>query len=209
MGLRGKDPVQRVARPRWLIFPAVSAVVLIATINGASVASACSCLPPENREVAVSRISSYDAVFHGTVVRTFPGAVIYAVDKVYSGDVSERVMVSRSNGETTCGPSTPPRGTSHLFVGTHQTGVIRASGADGCALVTEFLDGNSASLDEIVTEAHGAPSPPEATLGSRALTLAEWPLSWLADLRVVFGIAVLTLIAYVVHYRRSRHGTLQ
>lgn len=184
----------------------VWAVVLITLLVGAGAASACSCVPPETREAASDLISRYDVVFEGTVVRTLPGVVLYEVDEVYSGEVPERVLVSADR--TSCGPGTPPRGVPYLFVGTSRDGIIRATGADVCARNTASLDGESASLGELVTEIHGSPSAPQTTLGSRALTLAEWPLTWLADRRVLLGIAVVAIILLAAHYYRSRHRAL-
>lgn len=183
----------------------VLAVAPLALIVGAGAASACSCVPPETRQTASDLISRYDVVFEGTVVRTLPGAVVYAVDEVYSGEVSKRVLVSAN--KTSCGPGTPPRGTTYLFVGTGQDGIIRATEAEGCVRNTASRDGESASLGELVTEIHGSPSAPRTTLGSRALTLAEWPLTWLADRRVLLGIAVAALMVCAIRYSRSRYGT--
>ncbi|GAA1054283.1 hypothetical protein GCM10009570_28720 [Dietzia natronolimnaea] len=149
----------------------VWAVVLIALIAGAGAASACSCSPPETRQAASDLISKHDIKLEGTVVRTLPSAVVCAVDELCRGEVSERVLVSANN--TSCSPGTPPRGTTYLFVGTGQDGIIRATEAEGCVRNTASLDGGSASLGELVAAIHGPPSTPEATLGSRALTLAE------------------------------------
>ncbi|MFN3601438.1 MAG: hypothetical protein ACK4UY_08625 [Dietzia sp.] len=203
-GLELASP-RRAVRLRWCRLPVVWAVALIALLVGAGAASACSCVPPETREAASDALSRYDVVFEGTVVRTLPGAVVYEVDEVYSGEVPERILVSADR--TSCGPGTPPRGTPYLFVGTSQGGIIRATGADVCARNTASLDGESASLGELVTEIHGSPSAPQTTLGSRAFTLAERPLTWLSERRVLLGIAVIAIMLFAAHHYRSRHRT--
>lgn len=181
-------------------------LVVIALLSGTGAAYACVCIRPENREAAAEQLSRFDVVFDGTVVRTLPGSVVYEVSKVYSGDVSERVLVSAAAGGTSCDSGTPPRGTSEVFFGTSQTGIIRAAEGAMCIGATEFADGDSASLSELAAEAHGPARPPSTTLGSRTLTLAEWPLTWLADRRVLAGIALIAAVAYAVHYYRSRYG---
>lgn len=186
--------------------PVLLVLMAFALLAGIGTAAACSCMPPENREAAAEQLSRYDVMFEGTVVRTFPGTVVYAVSKVYSGDVSERVLVSAAAGGTSCDSGTPPRGTSEVFFGTSQTGIIRAAEGAMCIGATEFADGDSASLSELAAEAHGPAHPPSTTLGSHTLTLAEWPLTWLADRRVLAGIALITAVAYAVHYYRSRYG---
>lgn len=186
--------------------PILVSLVVIAVLSGMGAASACVCMLPENQAAAAEQLLRYDVVFEGTVVRTFPGTVVYAVTEVYAGDVSERVLVSAASGGTVCDPGTPPRGTSELFFGTSQAGIIRAAEGAMCIGMTEFMDGDSASLSTLATEAHGPGHPPSATLGSRALTLAEWPLTWLADRRVLVGIALLAVLAYALHYYRSRYG---
>lgn len=181
-------------------------LVVIALLSGTGAAYACVCIRPENREAAAEQLSRFDVVFDGTVVRTLPGTVVYAVTEVYAGDVSERVLVSAAPGGTSCDAGTPPRGASEMFFGTSQTGIIRAPEGAMCIGVTEFMDGDSASLSELAAEAHGPAHPPSTTLGSRTLALAEWPLTWLSDRRVLAGIALLAVLAYAVHYFRSRYG---
>lgn len=72
--------------------------------------------------------------------------------------------------------------------------------------ITAFEDGGSASLSELATDVHGPPDRPQATFGSRALTLAEGPLTWLADRRVLMGIAIIFVGAFLVRYYRTRYG---
>ena len=195
---RWKQAVKRL--PFLLTFMAA------AMLAGIGAAAACVCMPPENREAAAEQLSRYDVVFEGAVVRTFPGTVVYDVSEVYSGDVPERVLVSAAAGGTSCDSGVPPRGTSEVFFGTSQTGIIRAAEGAMCIGATSFADGDSASLSELATEAHGPAHPPSATLGSRTMALAEWPLTWLADRRVLAGIALIAAVAYAVHYYRARYG---
>lgn len=191
----------------WWRLPVVGAATAIALLTGAGAASACSCLQPENREAAVSFMSRYDVVFEGTVIRTFPGTAVYAVADVYTGDVSERILTSAGAEGSSCAVGTPSRGETRLFLGTSKSGVISASEGGMCAYsITAFEDGGSARLRELATEAHGPPNAPQATFGSRALTAAEWPLTWFADRRVWLGIVLIAAVAYLVHYYRSRYG---
>lgn len=185
----------------------LSALIGVTLLTGTGAASACVCAPPENREAAAEQLLRYDVVFEGTVVRTLPGSVVYAVSDVYSGDAPERVLVSEPLGHTSCDRITPPRGASHVFLGTSGSGMIRAAEGGMCIGATGFRDGDTASLRELASEAHGPASPPGQTVGSHALTLAEWPLTWLTDRRVLVGIAIIAAIAYAVHYYRSRSPT--
>lgn len=188
-------------------FSVAGAVMAVALITWPSAAWACSCVPPETREAAAAQLSRYDVAFEGTVVRTFPGTVVYAVAQVYSGEVSDRVLISAASGGTSCDSGPPPRGTSHFFVGTSQTGILRAAEGAMCLGMTQVMDGSSVSLKELATDAYGPPRPPTTTLGSRVLTLAELPLTWLVDRRVLLGIAIVAVVVYIVHYYRSRYGS--
>lgn len=101
------QPRRRHLSPPWR-FPVVSTLTAIALVSAPGIASACSCLLPENRGAAIDSISQHDVVFEGTVVRTFPGIAVYAVTEVYTGAVPERTLISASNGGTSCDAGTPP-----------------------------------------------------------------------------------------------------
>lgn len=175
--------------------------------GGAGTAAACSCALPESRQGALERLSRYDVIFTGTLVRTFPGVSEYQVDEVYAGNVASRVLVTSPDSGNSCSPGRPERGQSRLFLGTDRLWPIAAAEADMCGYaLSTFRDGQSASTSDLAHGLHGDPTSPRHTPTSWALGALEWPLMWLADRRVQLVLAVLALAGYITHYVRSRYG---
>jgi hypothetical protein len=202
--------LQKVNRPlgagAWKVVTLIGLAVAL-FFGGAGTAAACSCALPENRQGALERMSRYDVIFTGTLVRTFPGVSEYRVDKVYAGNVAARVLVTSPDSGNSCSPGRPPRGQSTLFLGTGRLWPITAAEADMCGFaLSTFRDGQSAKTSELAHSLYGDPSSPRHTPTSWALRVLEWPLTWLADRRVQIVLAVLALAGYITHYVRSRYG---
>jgi hypothetical protein len=119
------------AAESWKVVTLIGLAVAL-FFGGAGTAAACSCALPENRQGALERLSRYDVVFTGTLVRTFPGVSEYRVDEVYSGKVSSRVLVTSPDSGNSCSPGRPERGQSRLFLGTGRLWPIAAAEADMC-----------------------------------------------------------------------------
>lgn len=191
----------------WRMLGLVSASVFFISIGSGS-AAACSCTEPIGREAALDRISRYEVVFKGTVVRTFPGITEYQVQEVYAGDVAERILVTSPDAGSSCDPGTPPRGRLTYFIGTSKNGIVSAANSSSCDYaILGIQNGPSEDAEDIFREAHGSPAVPGGTVLSGVLGLAEWPLTWLADFRVQLGIAFAAVLAYLGYYYRSRYGS--
>lgn len=192
---------------RWWKAVALLALAAAFFFIGVGTAAACSCVLPENRQGALERLSRYDVVFTGTLVRTLPGSSEYLVDEVYAGDVAARVLVTSPDSGNSCAPGQPQRGQSTLFLGTSRLRPITAAEADMCGYaLSTFRDGQSTEIRELARSLHGEPRSPHHTPTSLALRVLEWPLTWLADRRVQIILAVLAFVGYVTHYVRSRYG---
>lgn len=190
---------------QWWKILALFAAVGVLFFGGAGTAAACRCALPENRQGALDRLSRFDVVFEGTLVRTFPGVAEYKVDKVYAGDLAERVLVTSPDRGSSCTPGQPQRGHSRLFLGNNVFGPIAASETSMCGYsLTQFQDGQSAELSELAQSVHGQPSAARHTPASWALALVEWPLTWLADRRIQVIILVLAIAGCVTRHVRSR-----
>lgn len=187
---------------------ALAGLVVALLFGGAGTAAACRCASPENREGALERMSRYDVIFTGTLVRAFPGVSEYRVDEVYAGNVPSRVLVTSPSSGDSCSPGRPERGQSTLFLGAGRFWPITAAEASMCGYaLSPFQDGQTATTSELAQTLHGDPRPPRHTPTSVALWVLDWPLTWLADRRVQVLLAVLALAGYITHYVRSRYGT--
>lgn len=161
------------AAESWKVVTLIGLAVAL-FFGGAGTAAACSCALPENRQGALERLSRYDVVFTGTLVRTFPGVSEYRVDEVYSGKVSSRVLVTSPDSGNSCSPGRPERGQSRLFLGTGRLWPIAAAEADMCGYaLSTFRDGQSASTSDLAHSLHGDPTSPRHT-----------PTSWVLVSRV-------------------------